>query len=705
MEHNTETPSMRRMHRLPPLELGPEDPRPRTSRSGQTARSGRSNSHSGRSNSRSRSPKGEGLAGLSRSAALRREAEAGTSTAAEAGRDARRAPAVMALWERGGSWRERDSLPAESGGAPRGPDAPSGRSANRSSSNLRQRPASTGQPPPGALPAADPAANGHRSGRCACDCHCGSRSGAQTGRSGREPQRSPLDDARSPTFGSRRAGPGDGAATARGRDEADTSAAADSARSADKRLSWYRRNANAVNLSIVAVIAISFGLAKFFLSRYDEARLVGEHFQETSQVVTSAIRTSLDQLEVFVSMMSNHLGSAEIRADDVAGAIDAFKKFTGPQSLWHSTDIATVSLVKRVPHSERATMEAFSGKKFVERQTTGPPAVSNDHADYFPIIAIHPFSESAYMLDVGAPSEGARRSLIYTCRDTGGFTYTGALKLVQFDYRIGVALQSPLYVTASGVITPLKSLSKAFYGLITGTAKLWEVLESTREYRKSDLIDIDLFLFRNINEDPPAWEFLGMSRGEGSLPGAYDTTEKAQRATPEAILASGDVSRAVHLSMGENARWQLLIVARRGYISARQSAVIPTAFLLLSLFGTICSNFLAIYFLIRIGIRSIVRWRAGGPHAPRGPRRRGCLRRRGRAGAAPGAGAEAALPAPASGRAAGDPPSPRGAGVSATARGEPERERERERDRRRPPPSGSGASFPRGGTVAPAPAP
>eukprot|EP00741_Cyanophora_paradoxa_P022579 tig00000248_g21804.t1 len=365
----------------------------------------------------------------------------------------------------------------------------------------------------------------------------------------------------------------------------------------------------ALHVALLALVACAFAFAKFRLAVFDEGRLVRERFESTSSFVADNLKRTLRHTEslylsatpsrVWTRMMANHVGAAGVPAADLDRARAAFLAFCGNGTLWDPTRIAGVSLLTRVEDSGRAAVEAWAGKRIVQRQPNGqPPALAPRYNDYYPITALYPFSSFGYMLDTASPGDGPRRSLILHSRDTGQTTYTNGLRV---EGAIKVVFQVPLFVTPGGLISTSKEAGSAgYYGMVTGTLQIGKALHKVCE--TMGIEDIDVAVFNQLTAGDaggtPSWEYIGHWKAPGRLSAPYMEEAWLLANTPERAAAAGDAFRGVELRMGQ-ATWRLLVIARPGYTTSRRSLAVPLAFIFLGVAGTICANLSCLYSLIR----------------------------------------------------------------------------------------------------------
>jgi len=321
------------------------------------------------------------------------------------------------------------------------------------------------------------------------------------------------------------------------------------AKSTDKR-TRNNKTKRLVALSIAIIIGLAVNTGIFINTLNNQNNKLERYFEFGVSQRMSAIERSIENKELTMLALQNHLLSIQSRED--------FTAFTTP-FLDQITGIQALEWVPRVPSSDRnrfiqeALSDGYSDFDFTAVNNQGDRVSAPLKDEYYPVYFVEPFEGNQAALGFDLSSNPRRLTTLNLAIESGQPHSTGRINLIQAqETQAGILTFFPIYTGTPETMT-LQERKDSILGFALGVFIVPDLIDIPIESFENDLIDIYVTDITEPNQ-PEELHYHNPALNEDNYNQAYYTS------------LPGTLHRVETLRIGSRT-WQLTFVPTPMFIS------------------------------------------------------------------------------------------------------------------------------------------
>jgi PAS domain S-box-containing protein len=245
---------------------------------------------------------------------------------------------------------------------------------------------------------------------------------------------------------------------------------------------------------IVVVVGLALSISAFALASIwseEQKRIKLEEY--ASNYVFAIQQEANSHIEALRNTLSLYAASREVERHE-------FHKFVSGIISRH-VDIQALEWIPRVPHSQRAAVEAQARRdglpefQIREQDSAGRLISAKIRHEYFPVYFLEPLSGNEAAMGFDLASQPARRLALEQARDTGEAASTARIRLVQeTDSQYGYLIFLPVYRDAAKINT-VAQRRHHLLGFVLAVYRINKMIEHIPPALKTLQDNIDLYLY------------------------------------------------------------------------------------------------------------------------------------------------------------------------------------------------------------------
>lgn len=245
------------------------------------------------------------------------------------------------------------------------------------------------------------------------------------------------------------------------------------------------RRVLALTLALILGLAVNAGIF-IGLSRSQTDRLQ-RYFEFGVMQRMSAIERSVENKELTMLALQNHLSSVQNREDFKAFTAPFLKQVSGIQALeW----IPRVERLERAEYIQAARDDGYNSFSFVAMDSQGDRVRAPSKDTYYPVYFIEPYEGNEAALGFDLSSNAARQATITRAIETGLAQSTGRVNLIQDQTsQAGILTFFPIFKSSPQTMT-IAQREKNIMGFALGVFVVPDLIDISIESFENDQIDI-----------------------------------------------------------------------------------------------------------------------------------------------------------------------------------------------------------------------